>query len=180
MFSHPVVLRKKFFVFSWIVCGALWLFSQSIFGATESVTLAWNPAPDSTVVGYKIYYGTTSHIYSTVVNVGNTNHATISGLAAGMTYYFAATSYNQTGEESSLSNEASYTVPVPPPRLTSMIHSAGTFGFTVSGNSGQTCVVEASTNLLDWIPVLTNVAPFSFTETNTASFNRRFYRTRSL
>lgn len=179
MFSRPVVLRTKFFVLSWIVCSVLWLFSPSIFGATESVTLAWNPAPDSTIAGYKIHYGTASHFYSSVVTVGNTNQATISGLMPGMTYYFAATSYNQAGEESNLSNEASYTVPLPP-TLTSMIHSAGTFGFTFSGNPGQMYVVEASTNLLNWIPVLTNMAPFSFMDTNIASFKRRFYRTRSL
>jgi hypothetical protein len=37
-------------------------------------------------------------------------------------------------------------------------------------------VVQASTNLLDWVSVLSNTAPFVFVDSNTAGFNQRFYR----
>ena len=182
MFSRPVVLRTNLFVCGVFVCSALLWFSQLSASATESVTLAWNPSTDSTIVGYKIHYGILSHVYTDVVTVGKTNAATISGLLPGVTYYFAAASFNAAGVESSLSNEASYAVPLslPLPRLTSAVRSAGAFSFTVAGISGQKYVVQASTNLQDWIPVQTNMAPFSFIDRNAAKFSQRYYRTMSL
>ena len=56
-----------------------------------SVSLTWNPSPDTNVIGYKIYYGTASQVYTTNLVVGNVTNTTINGLAAGATYYFAAT-----------------------------------------------------------------------------------------
>jgi hypothetical protein len=40
------------------------------------------------------------------------------------------------------------------------------FGFSVSGAAGANYVVQTSTNLTapNWLPVLTNVAPFNFTD----------------
>jgi len=49
----------------------------------QSVVLAWIPSSSTNVVGYRIYYGTTSLNYSSQVTVGNTNRATVSGLAEG-------------------------------------------------------------------------------------------------
>ena len=50
------------------------------------------------------------------------------------------------------------------------------FSFTVAGVPGFNYAVQASTNLVDWIPLLTNTSPFIFTDTNTASFQQQFYR----
>lgn len=50
------------------------------------------------------------------------------------------------------------------------------FSFQVSGTSGISYAVQASTNLVDWFPVATNVGPFSFMETNAAAADRKFYR----
>ena len=144
--------------------------------AGQSVTLGWDPNGDPVVVGYKIYYGTASHSYTNVVLVGNTNNGTITGLVAGTSYYFAATSYNGAGAESTFSDEVSYTVPAPPAQLSAAVSSGGQFSFTISGTTGQMYVVQASTNLLDWVSVMSNTAPFVFMDSNTASFNQRFYR----
>jgi len=57
------------------------------------------------------------------------------------------------------------------------------FGFNVSGSSGQTLVVEGSTNLLQWLPLRTNTlgsGPFYFSDPGTAAFPWRFYRARQL
>jgi hypothetical protein len=77
-----------------------------------SVTLQWNPPPmneDGTpltdLVGFKIYYGTGSGQYGSVVDVGNASSAEISDLMAGTIYYFAMTAYNQAGNESDFSAE---------------------------------------------------------------------------
>ena len=144
--------------------------------ANESVTLAWNPSISTDVTGYKIYYGVLSHIYSSVVDVGNTNTVTISELVPGTTYYFSATTVDALGNESGFSNEASYTMPLPAAELALSVVSGGQFGFTVSGNAGQLYVVQVSTNLLDWDSLQTNIAPFQFTDTMTAGFDTRFYR----
>jgi len=78
------------------------------------VTLAWDPSPDASVVGYKIYLGPTSAGYTNSVTFGNVTNAVISNLVASTTYYFAATAYDGVGLESDFSNETSYTVPTPP------------------------------------------------------------------
>ncbi len=51
-------------------------------------------------------------------------------------------------------------------------------GLTVTGSAGTSYVVESATNLVNpiWIPVTTNPAPFTFTETNVVIFPQRFYR----
>ena len=52
----------------------------------------------------------------------------------------------------------------------------GQLTFNVSGVTGLNYSVETSTNLMDWMPLETNVSPFLFTDTNTAAFQQRFYR----
>ena len=79
--------------------------------AVQSATLNWDPSTDSNVAGYKVYYGTVSHNYTNVITLGNVTNATVTGLLEGVTYFFAATSYDTSGVESIFSNEASYAVP---------------------------------------------------------------------
>lgn len=79
--------------------------------AVQSVTVAWDPSPDLSVVGYKAYYGVASRTYTNLINVGTATRATIPGLVEGRTYYFAATAYSALGLESVFSDELSYTVP---------------------------------------------------------------------
>jgi hypothetical protein len=48
----------------------------------------------------------------------------------------------------------------------------------LTGSPGTNYIVQAANNLVvpDWIPVLTNAAPFSFTKSNANTFPQRFYR----
>ena len=87
---------------------------STIAFAASSVTLAWDASPDASVVGYRVYYGPALGSYTNSAAVGNVTNATLSGLTTGFKYYFAATAYNSTGEESPFSNEISYTPPVAP------------------------------------------------------------------
>jgi Fibronectin type III domain len=89
-----------------------------------SVTLAWNPSISTNVIGYNIYYGVTSGVYQNSIPIAGATatNATITGLVAGTTYYFAATAEDSSGVESPYSNETSYSVPtnsvfVAPPTL---------------------------------------------------------------
>lgn len=72
-----------------------------------SVTLAWNPSVSTALTGYKVYVGTSSGKYGTGIVVGNVLRYTVTGLARGVTYYFATTSYNAT-QESGFSSEISW------------------------------------------------------------------------
>jgi len=94
--------------------------SSSVNGSTEGagsvaskgvIKLSWNPPqPETGIVGYKVYYGTSSGTYTSSINVGMTPSYTVSGLAPG-TYYFAVTAiYAPGNEESICSNEASQTI----------------------------------------------------------------------
>jgi hypothetical protein len=87
-------------------------------GASQSVQLAWDPSPDSSVTGYKIYYGISTRSYTNAVALGNVTNTTIVGLLDKVTYYFTATATNRAGLESDYSNEAVYTVPDPEVMLT--------------------------------------------------------------
>jgi Fibronectin type III domain len=145
--------------------------------ATGSVTLSWNPSTSSDVSGYYVYYGLTSGIYDYEISAGSNTVVTISNLVEGATYYFAATSHD--GGESLFSNEASYTVPLNPSNapgtLTLPAHLNGQFNFAVSGLNNNLYVVETSSDLIHWTPVMTNSAPFTFT--NAASHaDHQFFR----
>lgn len=56
--------------------------------------------------------------------------------------------------------------------------AAGGHGFalSVTNSAGATVVIQASTNLVNWVPVMTNVAPFAFTNFDNTNFPSRFYR----
>jgi uncharacterized repeat protein (TIGR01451 family) len=70
---------------------------------------------------------------------------------------------------------------IAPAQLTNtVVNINGTFQLTVNGQSGQEYIVQASTNLINWVPVYTNpspfVSPFTFTDPNASSYLDRFYR----
>jgi hypothetical protein len=77
----------------------------------ESISLELDPSPDSDVVGYNIYYGTTSGDYTNKVTIRDKTTAAIPNLTAGKTYYFAATAFDINGMESGFSNEIQFIVP---------------------------------------------------------------------
>ena len=79
--------------------------------AGESVTLAWLPSPSPNAIGYKLYYGLSTGSYTTTVDVGNVTSNVVSALATGATYYFSATAYDATGNESPHCTEISYRTP---------------------------------------------------------------------
>ncbi len=68
--------------------------------------------------------------------------------------------------------------PASAPDLAAPSYSNNLFSFTVTGTATTNYVVQACTNLLttNWIPVFTNAAPFTYTQTNANSFQMRFFR----
>jgi hypothetical protein len=108
-------------------------------------------------VGYNIYYGVACGVYDNTISVADSTstNATVTGLTAGIKYYFAATAVDSLGVESPFSNETTYSVPsnAPPtldalPDLT-INENAGLQAVNLSGissgaaNQVQTLAVTA-------------------------------------
>ncbi len=166
----------KILMVGWMLSSGVAAAAVLASGAGESVQLAWNPSPATGLAGYKIFYGTNSHAYAASVSVGAVTNTTVAGLAAGMTYYFAAAAVDAAGNLSPLSNEASITTTNLAASLSAPVNAGGQFSFTVSGVAGSKYVVQASTNLTNWSSLATNIAPFVFVDPNAASYRQRFYR----
>ena len=63
------------------------------FAQSSSVTLAWDPNPDSSVAGYIVYVGTTSGSYDESYDVGHHTSFTYPAAAVGRAYFFAVAAY---------------------------------------------------------------------------------------
>jgi hypothetical protein len=69
--------------------------------------------------------------------------------------------------------------PATPPTFASFTMIGSQFQATISGDAGLNYFIEASTNLMDWIPVHTNLnatPPLIWADTQSTNFNTRFYR----
>jgi hypothetical protein len=108
--------RQVFHSFFMAVC--CFFLAVSSAKAAE-VTLSWAQSSSGATAGYTLHYGTTSGSYDTVIDAGNSLRQTVSNLAIGETYYFAAKAYDDSGsahgfdsgdQQSGFSNEISYTV----------------------------------------------------------------------
>jgi hypothetical protein len=75
------------------------------------VILEWSANPEPDLDGYMVYYGTSSRDYTWSVDVGDYTTCAISDsrFEDGQTYYFAATAYDEYGNESGYSDEVTYT-----------------------------------------------------------------------
>ena len=82
-----------------IVCLGFLIFVMPVHA--ESVSLSWNApttnednTPLTDLAGFKVYYGTATGNYGTVIDVGMTLCYVVGSLSVGTTYYFAATAYD--------------------------------------------------------------------------------------
>lgn len=71
--------------------------------------------------------------------------------------------------------QVNVTVPVPPQISGPIVSTNGTFQFTITSPTLPT-VIQASTNLVNWVNIYTNTPPFTFVDSNAASYKSRFYR----
>lgn len=138
-----------------------------------SVTLEWNPNTEPNLAGYRLYWGTSSRVYtsSMTILVPKTT-ATVTGLSPGVTYYFAVTAFTTDGLESDYSDEVSYTVPglpVPPPGPVAL--SADGISWKPDDDYVET--VEMSRDLIDWKRIPTEL--FTLREDGTLFLPRSFF-----
>ena len=126
---------------------------------------------------------TNVQFFSGATSLGNVTtepfNFTVNNLGAG-NYSFTAKAFDALG---TTTNSAAVNIFV---QTNSTITSAvlltgGSFQFTLKGIAGQTYAIEASSNLLNWSALFTNVAPanvFNVTDTTSTNVLRRFYRAR--
>ncbi len=103
-----------------------WAWFVAIFAAFcgHCVVVEWDANPEPSVAGYRVYWGTQSRVYDSVVDVGN---ATLAQLATpALKTFYAVTAYDTNGMESDFSDEVSYTPPPQnhPPTVTADAYSA--------------------------------------------------------
>jgi len=146
-------LRLKLSLMFWRTLNALLLSAGCCCAQHARVTLAWDPSPDITVIGYHLHYGGASRTYTNLADTGTNCQWTVSNLVNQATYYFAVTAYDFAGLESSYSAELSYTTPKP------------TVYLLLSAQ------VITSTNLVNWSP-LTNPLPAMLTNPASPSYYR--------
>ncbi|MCX7829608.1 MAG: fibronectin type III domain-containing protein, partial [Acidobacteria bacterium] len=80
----------------------------SDLGTGNSLKVSWNANSESDLDHYTLYWGTASNVYTFSQNYPKTStSATISGLTANITYYFALTASNTSNKTSAYSSEAS-------------------------------------------------------------------------
>lgn len=82
------------------VCAAVSASAQTVYSAV------WDANTDEYTVGYRVFGGTASGVYSWSVDAGDRTSATLPPLAPGTSYYFIVRAYNSAGQYGPPSNEA--------------------------------------------------------------------------
>jgi hypothetical protein len=142
----PCVRRGMKCVFPFLSLFATLAMLQKV--NASNMILNWVPSVSQNVAGYTVYYGTIDGNSLSTLNVGNVTSVTISNLSPGATYYFAATAYTSSGNQSGLSTAIVAAVPKSvsstPPPVTNPGHggtttpSRGGTTTTASGQGGAT------------------------------------------
>jgi hypothetical protein len=87
----------------------------------------------------------------------------------------ASLGYSETADKQSVTFLAS-----PPTSILSAHPAANAFSLHLDSLAGCTYILQASTNLFDWVPLVTNITPFGFSDSSTPALPARFYRARWL
>jgi len=147
-----------------IVIAACWITSSLSAKAVQSVTLAWDRSSDTSAVGYRIYAYEENVAEPTSYNVLGMTQVTLGGLKEGLRYTFKVRSYNAAGVESTPSNSADVTVPVPLqifPGATQ--NDLKRFQFPIA--PGRWYELQSSTDLRTWTTIQQTAVASTYTWT---------------
>jgi hypothetical protein len=161
---------------------AAFLSSSRAIAAVPS--LEWDPNPEPYVVGYNVYIGEKSRVYTRVIDVGQQTSVPLTNLNPGVTYYFAVTAYDTSRLESPFSDEVSYT-----PRIDGTNAFLIPFAMTMEGGNalirfpnipGHMCRIVASSDLFAWEEIHSLRVPddrvIEYVDANPELRAQRFFR----
>ncbi|MCU0587208.1 MAG: fibronectin type III domain-containing protein [Syntrophobacteraceae bacterium] len=148
MYVHKFRKRPErsqlFLTLTLILCiiSSILLLTQASLHAAQ-VTLAWD-ANAEPVAGYRLHYGHASGAYPNSVDAGKGTTYTWPNLADGKTYYFAATAYDESNNQSDYSEELVCHTIVPTagtggsisPAATVFVKSGGSQTFQIAAQPG--------------------------------------------
>jgi uncharacterized repeat protein (TIGR01451 family) len=63
-----------------------------------------------------------------------------------------------------------------PPVVSAASVGGGAFHLTISSPTSSSVIIQASTNLVNWVNVFTSTPPFTFTDSTSTNYHDRFYR----
>lgn len=93
------------------------IFILSLAGRAESLTLTWDPNPETNIASYVLHWGTNSGHYAASTNCGVATIFSIANAALfPCTNFFAVTAVNISGLESDYSNEIFVVAPISAPK----------------------------------------------------------------
>ena len=109
--AHVTSSRQSTTVHAISLALILIVFFTSPAHSASSIQLTWDPSPASDLGGYNVYMGTTPGSYNTTNNAGLNQSYIFQNLPEGITYYFSATAYDQSGNISEPAEEVSIALP---------------------------------------------------------------------
>jgi uncharacterized repeat protein (TIGR01451 family) len=121
------------------------------------------------------------NIGTLAVNAGAQLHLTVEADNFGNNLDYASVSAG-TSDQNPADDAVFITVNVtnatPPQIAGNFISANGTFKLTISNptNPAVSTIIQASTNLINWVNIYTNTPPFTFTDPNASNYPYRFYR----
>jgi len=137
-------MKNRYLLFFYILFTMIFSLNSPA-ALSGTATLAWDApttnadgTPLTDLAGYMVYYGNSPGNYSQNMNVDNVTTYTVNNLTDGLTYYFAVTAYDTSGNESGYSNELSKTLPSPQYTLT-INKDIGDNGTVTSSPVGINC-----------------------------------------
>jgi hypothetical protein len=166
--TKPIDSRQHVFSLSlkghFRICHFIFLVAFILFFPPASkvhagqITLAWDASTDPNIGGYGIFYGNASGSHPAAVDVGSQTICTIANLSEGMAYYFAATAYDKSGQESGYSNKVMYT---PSPSCTfTLSPTASSFNSTggpgTVGIATQAGCARTTNSNVSWVVITSN------------------------
>ena len=170
-------LRGLFFA---VASAAILSATTNTATAERSVTLGWEPSPDSGVTGYYVYTLEENAASPSRIDAGANSSAVVNGLKEGLRYTFAVTAYDAYRAESLPSAEVTFVVPVPM-TMSQPTSSSDPRRIQFPVAPGRWYEVQASTDLQNWTTVWqTGVAnsysTIEYQDPQSRNHNSRFYR----
>jgi uncharacterized repeat protein (TIGR01451 family) len=145
--------------------------ATSIPGSTVSIvgqTLTWTIGTLTNSPGGPMITGGTLTLIFQANDTGiYTNAATVSSLATP----------DPNPDDDSVMVIATVAVSTPP-AIVPHLAATGSHGFqlSITNDGGASIIIQASTNLISWVPIFTNISPFTFTNLDSTNYQQRFYR----